>query len=309
MEFIKYQHIEKYGRDEVNGIEVGNCFVFPKIDGTNGSVWLDKEGLKAGSRNRGLTLEKDNQGFYKYVLGSKNIYKFLEDYSKMKYRLWGEFLVPHTIKDYRDRAWNEFYVFDVSIDKEKEEIQHQGDDKVKYLPYDVYKPMLEEYNIEYIPPLGKIENPNYEDLIKFIDRNNYLLKRNIDRVGEGIVIKNYDFYNKYNRQVWAKIRTQEFLDRHKKSETNEFDAKDHVEEKIIEKYLTSAKIEKEYQKIVNNGDWKNERIPELFGRVYHALVTEDIWDAVKEFNRPRIDFSRLHNLLIHKIKKVRDDLF
>ena len=65
MEFRKYQHIERFGTDEVDGIEFGKCYIFYKIDGTNGSVWLDNDGnLKAGSRNRELTLENDNARFY-----------------------------------------------------------------------------------------------------------------------------------------------------------------------------------------------------------------------------------------------------
>jgi hypothetical protein len=34
-DFVKYQHIERYGVDEVNGIDIGTCYIFPKIDGTN----------------------------------------------------------------------------------------------------------------------------------------------------------------------------------------------------------------------------------------------------------------------------------
>jgi hypothetical protein len=62
-------HVERLGSDEVSGILHGECHVFPKIDGTNASVWVDESGeLCAGSRNRQLTLEKDNAGFYKWVL-------------------------------------------------------------------------------------------------------------------------------------------------------------------------------------------------------------------------------------------------
>lgn len=63
MEFKKYQHLERFGNDEVEGIELGKLYIFPKLDGTNAQVWLDDEGnIKAGSRNRELTLEKDNAG-------------------------------------------------------------------------------------------------------------------------------------------------------------------------------------------------------------------------------------------------------
>lgn len=36
MEFNKYQHIERFGTDEVENIEFGRCFIFYKIDGT---IW------------------------------------------------------------------------------------------------------------------------------------------------------------------------------------------------------------------------------------------------------------------------------
>ena len=60
MQFVKYQHVEKYGTAETEGIQHGMCYIFPKIDGTNGSIWVDFPDIKAGSRNRELTLENDN---------------------------------------------------------------------------------------------------------------------------------------------------------------------------------------------------------------------------------------------------------
>lgn len=41
MKFNKYQHVEKLGNKEVEGINIGTCYVFPKIDGTNASIWND----------------------------------------------------------------------------------------------------------------------------------------------------------------------------------------------------------------------------------------------------------------------------
>jgi hypothetical protein len=60
MEFKSYQHIERFGMTEVENIELGKCYIFPKIDGTNSSVWLDDESnIQAGSRNRVLTLDNE----------------------------------------------------------------------------------------------------------------------------------------------------------------------------------------------------------------------------------------------------------
>ena len=69
MEFKKYQHVERYGTTEVENIEVGMTYVFPKIDGTNSSVWLDNKGIvQCGSRNRQLSLEKDNAELKKRII-------------------------------------------------------------------------------------------------------------------------------------------------------------------------------------------------------------------------------------------------
>ena len=50
--FVKYQHVERFGNLEVQNIELGQCYIFPKIDGTNASVWLEDGDVKAGSRTR-----------------------------------------------------------------------------------------------------------------------------------------------------------------------------------------------------------------------------------------------------------------
>ena len=72
MTFIRYPHLERFGNSGVQDIEFGVTHVFPKLDGTNASVWYEgtHDGecdstliLGAGSRNRPLETEKDNAGF------------------------------------------------------------------------------------------------------------------------------------------------------------------------------------------------------------------------------------------------------
>ena len=75
--FKKYQHVERFGTDEVKNIEVGECLVFPKIDGTNSSVWYDGDDIKAGSRNRELSLGSDNAGFWSAMQDDEAIYMLL----------------------------------------------------------------------------------------------------------------------------------------------------------------------------------------------------------------------------------------
>lgn len=299
MEFRKYQHIERFGTDEVQDIELGSVFIFPKIDGTNASVWLNNGELKAGSRNRALSLESDNAGFYAAMLDDQRIHDYLVKHPE--HRLYGEWLVPHSLKTYRQDAWRKFYIFDVCLDR---------DDTVEYIPYDIYKPMLEEFNLDYIPPIATVKNGTYEAFLKALDKNTFLIEDG-KGVGEGIVIKNYDFYNKYRRQTWAKIVTNEFKEKNAKAfgvptiQTGKM-----VEEEIIDQFCTDALIEKEYAKIVAEKEgWRSEYIPILLGRVFHELITEESWNFVKKFKMPTINFKTLNTLAINKVKAVKSDIF
>ena len=95
--FIKYPHIERLGTDEVEGITVGECHIFPKIDGTNASVWREEGELCAGSRNRKLSREADNAGFYEYVMTGIG-HKFYDCFwTHDSWTLYGEWLVPHSL--------------------------------------------------------------------------------------------------------------------------------------------------------------------------------------------------------------------
>lgn len=190
MPFIKYQHIERFGTDEVENIGLGTCFVFPKIDGTNGSVWLDKNGqVCAGSRNRVLSLEADNAGFLDAIIKDPRIIGYLLRHPT--HRLYGEWLVPHSLKTYRDDAWRKFYVFDVCNEE-------------TYIPYNEYVPLLDEFGIDYIPLLAEVHNGSREQFYSLLDKNQFLIKDGMG-AGEGIVIKNYSYKNKYGRATWAKI--------------------------------------------------------------------------------------------------------
>ena len=300
MEFRKYQHVERFGTDEVDGINLGTCYVFPKIDGTNGSVWMVGDEIRAGSRNRELSLDNDNAGFYAYILEHQGIREYLKN--NPAHRLFGEFLVKHTIKTYRDDAWRKFYVFDVCVD--------DGEEEFSYLTYDEYKPLLDEYGLDYLPPLAIVRNGNYDHFTALLEKNDFLIKDGCG-TGEGIVIKNYDYFNRFKRQTWAKIVTSEFRENHYKAMGSpEIQGSMMTEERIVEDYCTPSFIEKEYAKIVTEKDgWRSQYIPMLLGRVFSELIKEESWNFVKKYKNPKVDFKTLNTLVINKIKSVKSDVF
>lgn len=75
-------------------------------------------------------------------------------------------------------------------------------------------------------------------------------------------------------------------------------------------WLTAAMVEKTYDKIrVARGGWTSKYIPELLERCYYDLVTEEIWNAVKELKSPTVNFRTLRAISIQKIKTTMPEVF
>lgn len=295
MKFKKYPKLRRSGYAEVRGIEDGICHIFPKLDGTNASVWLGEDGkIRAGSRNRGLSLDNDNAGFYNAIKDDSRIIEYFKEFPN--HRLYGEWLVPHSYKDYENEAWMKFYVFDVL----------DGGDS--FIPYNVYVDYLSQHNIDFIPIIDIIENPSHEDLLKYVEKATFLTKDN--KVGEGIVIKNYKFINAFGDTTWAKIISDTFVNKGNKNKT-ENKPVGCVEYQIIQKFCTEDLIEKEYSKILNsnNGEWSGRDIPRLLGIVWHEFLTEELPQAIKRFKNPIVDFKRLQSELNNKVKATKRELF
>jgi hypothetical protein len=295
MSFIKYQHLERYGNTEVEGIEVGTCYVFPKLDGTNGSVWWDDGALRCGSRNRELALDNDNAGFMNAMVVDKAITSFFDHTKNLI--LYGEWLVPHTLKTYNDDAWRKFYIFDV-FDLNKQ----------RRLSYDEYV-WLSDVGLNVIAPIAIIKNGSIDHFTECLSKAHYLVKDG-EGAGEGVVIKNYDYTNKYGRQTWAKIVGNEFKAKHHLAMGAPVVGGEIVEEKIAAKYVTQALVDKVEAKIVNEmGGWSSKYIPRLINTVWYDVVTEETWNFVKEFKNPKVDFKVLSHYVTAKIKELKKELF
>jgi hypothetical protein len=303
--FVPYPHIERVGKEDVEGIIAGDCYIFPKIDGTNASIWSEENGTRFGSRNREINEENDNHGFAAAMMQSIELCNFLIKNPTL--RLYGEWLVPHTFKGYRPTAWRKFYVFDVGRLNENNELE--------LIPYDEYKPILDEFGIEYIPAQKIIKNPSDEELSHELNNNFYLMDEQ-KIPGEGIVIKNYAYKNKWGRQVWAKMVRQEFKEANSKMFGTAAGGTSKVEEEIINKYITTTALcQKTYDKImspmVTDGAPvdKKKAIPRILETVYHELITEECWNFLKDNNMPTINFKLLRALCLLETKKLLPQLF
>ena len=216
---------------------------------------------------------------------------------------------PHSLKTYRENAWRNFYVFDVAEVKKQEELLHEGDDHLIYKHYNFYQPILEKYGINYIPPISIIQKGDYEYFLKQLEKNVFLIEDG-KGAGEGIVIKNYDFRNKYNRNTFAKIVTSEFKEKHaKEMGASVVKRKDLIEETIADEFVTKALCEKVFSKIENQGGWSSKKIPQLLNTVFYDLVKEDSWEFVKKHKNPNINFGTLQHFTFMKVKEHLPQVF
>ena len=298
--FKKYMHVERLGSDEVAGILNGECYVFSKIDGTSASVWWDDGNVCAGSRNRELSLKEDNAGFCEWAtIGRLEEFQtFFEEYPDL--RIFGEWLVPHTLRTYRKEAWRNFYVFDVYDDAGEH-----------YLPYDEYSDLLYSCEMAFpvISPIEIVTNPTEEHLINILDRNTYLIDDG-QGVGEGIVIKRYDYVNQWGRAVWAKLVRNEFKERNQKEfGTPKVKMSGDLEMKLAEEYVTRGRVTKVLAGMRESDPVSRKRIPELFGRIWHDVVTEEMWEIIKSHKNPVIDFGRLYSAVVEETKRNCPELF
>lgn len=297
MTFKKYMHLERLGTSEVEGIQSGEVFVFPKLDGTNASVWFEDGNLKAGSRNRELSIHNDNAGFYNWVLSDKVKEKFLNYFKNNKdHILYGEWLVPHSLKTYQDDAWRKFYIFDVWYND-------------RLLSYSEYVEDLKQHDLDFLSPIVKLRNPTDEMLIETLKKNIHYIKDG-EGIGEGVVVKNYYFTNNFGRVVWAKIIANHFKEKHHSVMGPPECGSISEEEKIVMHFVTEHLVNKVYDKIVLEvGSWNSKLIPRLINTVFYDLIREEMWEIIKKHNNPKIDFKFLSRLTTQRIKQLKGELF
>jgi hypothetical protein len=219
-------------------------------------------------------------------------------------RLYGEWLVPHTIKNYEKSSWYKFYVFDVVFNN------------CEYLPYSEYLPKLIKFGIDYVPAECYL-NPTLEQLNESVMKNRYLISscpgspdsNSDDNIGEGIVIKNYEYKINFPSSVWEKIIAPKF----KETFTDKFHnintkntTQENREFQIVDRFMTLHLIEKNYAKIkCTENCWLPKFIPILVINIATDLLTEEIKDILEMYN-----FNSTSKIItdINKILNDRDTI-
>lgn len=299
--YRKYMHVERLSgafNPEIAGLLDGQVWVFPKLDGANHSVFWDAEKgcARCGSRNQILSEGYDTTGFYKYFTEHPELAEFVEKHKNLI--LYGEFMTPHTIRTYDDSVWNRYFVFDV-FDKETE----------RYIHYLEYTDLLKGTGIEYVPYLTMHEgSPSLSLIEETVNMNNYMMQDG--HIGEGVVVKNYDFVNQYGRTTWGKMVREEF------KRDSKLPGKGHVmtlEESIAEKHVSKEFVSKEFHKFMSQFGtpaWNDGLIPDFLKYTWHEWWIDYSFETVAQ-GRNAVDIlalrkavSRLFVSYMKQITKV-----
>lgn len=289
MKFKTYNKIQALHKEESDGILNGICYLQEKIDGANTSIWLEDGEIHCGSRTRDLTKAGDGfNGFVDYVKNHEGIQNLFNLNKDLNIRLNGEWLVRHTI-GYNELNYKNFYLFDIEID-----------DKVISMD-EMYK-MAETFGIKTAHLFEVKENPSLDDIKKHAG------KSMLGSKGEGVVIKNINFINKFGDMSFAKYVTQEFKEDNAVTfGGNNRSSETYNEMYYVNKFMTLSRVTKIFHKLESmEGRLDMKHIPRIMGMCYHDLITEEAWVIAQEMGKSGkfFDFKSFKNLCDKKSKSI-----
>lgn len=252
----KYQSIERHGKSGTHLTIEGEPYIViqEKIDGANASFQRVGDKILAFSRNTLLDESNNLRGFYEWTQTL--------DIEKIHYGsiFFGEWTAKHKL-DYGDNH-NKFYLFD-EYDTYTE----------KYMPFDEVKKVADIFGIETVPVFYEGKFQSLEHIQSFVG------KSVLGEIGEGVVVKNYNYTNKYGAQVFTKFVSDHFAE---VTKTKQHKVKADPLTEFINSTLTEARVSKLIHKLVDEGKLNEDYAIEDMGEILKGLGSSVFDDIIKE---------------------------
>lgn len=238
-EIKKYTDIIRYGKGITQDVlQKGDYIsITEKIDGANASFCLDNTvdlGVAAFSRNNPIGEHNTLRGFYDWVV--KNIVTIKERLNP-NYRYYGEWLVSHKVV-YKQDQYNNFYMFSI-WDEENGE----------YLSDEIVKSEAARLGIQTTTYFYEGEYISFEHIMSFVGKSDRTLEPNM---GEGVVVKNVNYKDRYGNQVFVKLVSERFAEVQKQKLPKNPNLEDE-HKGLIDSVVTIPRIEKIINKMVDEG--------------------------------------------------------
>lgn len=267
-EIRKYTDIIRYGHSSTNGVlqEGDYITITERIDGANASFTVDDTnmlGVSCYSRNTILNEDNRLRGFYDWV--SNNIV-IIKNKLNPNYRYYGEWLVSHKVQ-YKPEAYNNFYLFSIF-----DEINNI------YLDDSIVKEEAKRLNLKTVPYFYEGKYESFEHISNFIGKSDLTL---IPNEGEGVVVKNINYKDKYNRQLFIKLVSEKFVEVQKQKLPKNPNV--NVKEiELVKSVLTKARVSKLIHKLVDEGLLQEDYSIECMGIILKQLNKRVYEDIMKE---------------------------
>lgn len=291
----KYPKIKYLGSAETKGIfdKLSNeVVVQEKIDGANFRFMIKDGNLTFGSRN---VAQVENKNYDQFA----NTIEYLEesiDEPKIDRDLVyvGEATQKHTL-EYDWEEIPQFLGFDVL---------HK--DSGLPLSWGIAKEKFDKIGLDFVPILwrGEVRKWKNKDMQTFLDSSEYR-----DGKPEGIVIKNYERLNNFDKPLFAKVKIEEFREK-AKAKFGDNKAKRTNTAYAVEKYLTESRIRKIILKMTEEEGKELARplMEDLIYRVAEDILDEHIVDLYREKKVDEIDFNVLNKMVPDKCLETIDKM-
>lgn len=288
----RYPKLRYPGHDDVQNIDdTGSIVITEKLDGSNFRFTYD-DGFTFGSRNTfGDDLHRDQfSDPIEYIINTCNtdvLESIQSEYGQLV--VFGEAMLPHTIS----YDWDQtplFIGFDVwNIDNQ---VFHYTDQAQQF---------IENIGLPFSPIVDEID---VNDFIEW-DSSSMPQSEFYDGPAEGVVLKNH------NTGTYCKIVREDF----KEKRDIKFGGKNRSlsnTERIVEEYVTPARVESVAHQLVDEGEWGTIELPMmeiLPEAVIRDTMTEEGGTLVMEENI-ELDTSEFRSLTSKRcvgvIKRMMD---
>ncbi|PEN97905.1 hypothetical protein CN553_12780 [Bacillus cereus] len=265
MEQKKYQDITRLGHKTTVGVlKEGDYIVIQeKLDGANASFRRDGDVIRAFSRNKELDEHNNLGGFWQWTQ-TLDVTKLREEGI-----YFGEWLNPHKVK-YPEYA-KTFWLYDI-FDTETQ----------RYINFKLVKKVSKQLGLNLIPVFYEGEYQSFEHLQSFVGKTALGGVLGDSETGEGIVVKNVDYVDRFGNQKFVKLVADVF--REIQSQKAPKDPKKALtqEQSFVNQVVTEARIEKFLYKFVDEGIIDEEFGIEDMGVILKNMNTRIKEDILKE---------------------------
>lgn len=286
----KYMSVVRLGHKTTLGVlNVGDRIVVQeKLDGANASVRVIDGKVHAYSRNTELSEDNTLGGFYNFAM-EHVMFKYIPE----DVILFGEYLNPHKVKypDYQ----KQFFLYDVY--------------NVRTGMYEIFssvKVFANALKLNLIPVLYEGEYQSFEHLQSLVGQTKLGGVLNGEETGEGIVVKNPDYVDRFGNQLFVKLVTDSFREVQKQKAPKDPNKEATQEQVFVSQVVTEPRVEKFLHKFVDEGILDEHYGIEDMGTILKNMnqrIYDDVLEEESDMLPEEYDVKQLRKAISRTVVK------